>query len=377
MSDQRDADFSNLLDQIYDCVLQPERWDRVLASLCHELAMFQGVIGYYEAMSGRPLLRVQHGMATEWFDRMPEYGVDMASFWGGPQRILGYPLGEVIVHSVANPEIDERNNRFAREWCAPQGIVDMAAMTITGDQQGVGTLVFTSGRLIAQHGPDELELLKLLSPHLRRAITISRILDLRAIEADYLRAAIDSVPNGIVLVDRERRILYANTAAEAIIRGNDAFRVTDGMMAMRRESLDEALRDAVTRIADGSALSEKGAGIPAEGATGARCIVHVLPLAFGDLKRAVDQRAVAAIFLSIDRGAGARPTDLLRIRYDLTPSELRVCELVADGLTPAEIAARIGVAASTVRTHLHNIFAKTGSRRQAEIVRIMALLQRE
>jgi DNA-binding CsgD family transcriptional regulator len=53
----------------------------------------------------------------------------------------------------------------------------------------------------------------------------------------------------------------------------------------------------------------------------------------------------------------------------LTPAELGVLTLLLDGKTPSEIAATRGVAISTVRTHLKRLFAKTGTRRQADLVR--------
>lgn len=53
----------------------------------------------------------------------------------------------------------------------------------------------------------------------------------------------------------------------------------------------------------------------------------------------------------------------------LTPAELGVLTLLLDGETPSEIAATRGVAISTVRTQLKRLFAKTGTRRQADLVR--------
>lgn len=44
----------------------------------------------------------------------------------------------------------------------------------------------------------------------------------------------------------------------------------------------------------------------------------------------------------------------------LTRSELRVCVLVSRGLNPKAVADEIGVSATTVRTHLRNIYSKTG-----------------
>lgn len=46
--------------------------------------------------------------------------------------------------------------------------------------------------------------------------------------------------------------------------------------------------------------------------------------------------------------------------YRLTRAEARVCKSLADGLKPGEITERLGCSMATVRTHLRNIYSKTG-----------------
>lgn len=52
----------------------------------------------------------------------------------------------------------------------------------------------------------------------------------------------------------------------------------------------------------------------------------------------------------------------------LTPKERQVLAFLADGLTNAGIANELGVAPSTVKTHLKNIYAKLGVKRRGHAV---------
>ena len=58
--------------------------------------------------------------------------------------------------------------------------------------------------------------------------------------------------------------------------------------------------------------------------------------------------------------------------YDLTPTELRVLlAIVREGGVP-RTARALGIAASTVKTHLQRVFGKTGSARQCDLVKLLA-----
>ena len=68
------------------------------------------------------------------------------------------------------------------------------------------------------------------------------------------------------------------------------------------------------------------------------------------------------------------PAILLRRLYGLTKAEAQVALLAmrGEGLTP--IAEELSVSLTTVKTHLRHIFDKTGIHRQAELVRLLILL---
>jgi DNA-binding CsgD family transcriptional regulator len=59
--------------------------------------------------------------------------------------------------------------------------------------------------------------------------------------------------------------------------------------------------------------------------------------------------------------------------HGLTRAEARVATRLAEGMTVAEIARDLDVGIETIRSHLKQAFAKTGSGRQAELVRVVLL----
>jgi DNA-binding CsgD family transcriptional regulator len=59
--------------------------------------------------------------------------------------------------------------------------------------------------------------------------------------------------------------------------------------------------------------------------------------------------------------------------YGLTRAEQRLLRVLFDGISLPEAARCLGVARTTARTHLQRLFEKTGTRRQADLLRTIAL----
>ena len=64
----------------------------------------------------------------------------------------------------------------------------------------------------------------------------------------------------------------------------------------------------------------------------------------------------------------SEPIDLLRCHFGLTPAEARLALHLVAGETLRSAAVKLGISYETARTCLKNIFNKTGTCRQAELV---------
>ncbi len=57
--------------------------------------------------------------------------------------------------------------------------------------------------------------------------------------------------------------------------------------------------------------------------------------------------------------------------YGLTAAEMRMAEALSAGDTVREAAEKLGIRVATARNHLNHALAKTGARRQVELVRLL------
>ena len=86
---------------------------------------------------------------------------------------------------------------------------------------------------------------------------------------------------------------------------------------------------------------------------------------------------VPAMVMAFVTDAAARTpltSDALAELFALTPTEARVARRLASGLRPDEIAEDMGIAPTTIAFHMRNIFGKTGTHRQADLVALLLSL---
>jgi DNA-binding CsgD family transcriptional regulator len=64
-------------------------------------------------------------------------------------------------------------------------------------------------------------------------------------------------------------------------------------------------------------------------------------------------------------------SEVISKAFKLTPTELRVLLAIVEVGGVPEVAAALGVADTTIRTHVARLFEKTGTARQADLVKLV------
>ncbi|MBR0723879.1 helix-turn-helix transcriptional regulator [Bradyrhizobium manausense] len=365
--------FSDLIGAIYDCVIAPEQWTRVLNEIRTEFGFATAILSACSLTNRTIGVNAAAGTAPvqTLAQYSIEYAADIVELWGGAERIRRYPLGEPIIRSQAVPEEVILGNRYYREWARPRGLSDAVGVALVREKTIIGNAMF------AQHESDgaieEIQIsgLRVLAPHIRRAVTISNLFDMKTVEAATFAATVEALTVGVVLVDEDAKIVHANAAADAMLTANDPILVRQGRIAVQSTATTTSLHQAIAQAAkDEAALGQKGIGIPILRPSGDPLVIHVMPLRRGSVRARLAQRATAALFVASASGPPQMSHVALNQLYDLTPAEIRIFELICEGHTRDAISDLLGVSVATVKTHLLHVFEKTGCRRQVDLVRL-------
>ena len=364
---------SALIGAIYDCAVAPDRWEATLQDIRTELCFATAVLAVNPLPAGELTIFATSGIAPEWLGRMWGYGEETIELWGGAARVSQFPLDEPIVQSQVTDRATWNDNPWITEWGYPQGLWDAVGFAFARDPTMIGNLTFGRHRTAGEVGDAEMTALRLIAPHVRRAIAISHLLEVKTVEALTFASALETLTAGVVLVDEQLGIVHANDAAGAMLRARDPIRSQQGRLALANAVASKALETAVEVAARNEMdLGRRGIGIPLRRADGAPCLAHVMPLRVGQIRPGLARRATATVFVAPAASPPRMPADALALLYDLTPAESRIFELIVDGQVPSDIAVVLGIAPSTVKTHLLRVFDKTGCSRQAELVKLAA-----
>lgn len=264
---------------------------------------------------------------------------------------------------------------FYRDYLIPHGGRYLASTKLIDDARSF--VHFGTVRGVGQPPLDDEEIacLARICRHLWHAFMIHRGLVSRPSEIRLGVELLDRLAQPVALVGRERELRYANLACERLFAELGEPLAVDGPLPLFAPGEPALL---------GTVLAELLGPRSVAGVTGrARRVLRLAP-ADGQPLVAIcsvlEPAAVMSAFggdplalLMFHRPGRARHIDPVVVAeaFGLTPAEARVAVLLANGLNAEQIAAQRNASLLTVRTQIRSILAKTGARRQPELVRML------
>jgi DNA-binding CsgD family transcriptional regulator len=359
---------TRLAGNIYDAGLEPQRWPDVLTEVSH----FVG---------GDACLLVIDSDCGTTGSVCHAFGIDggnlrlyreiyvardpTTTLFRDPERI------ESILDLVSPSSFYETD--FFREWFRPQGWIDAASAVL--DKATTGSAYFSVMRGPVRGGVDDemRQSMRLIVPHLRRAVAVERAMMLGRTKAATFADILNNLSAGIFLVDAEGGIVHANAAGCALQHTGDFLRAARRRLIANDGKADQRLREIFAAAGRGEiAGTDKRIAMALTAPSGEHYVAEILPLAAGESRNAGINPAVAALFVRKAEMDTRSPLDLVANAYNLTPAELRVLLAIVDVGGVPNVARTLGIADTTVKTHLNHLFEKTGASRQADLVKLVA-----
>lgn len=362
-------DLSSTIESLYDAAVEPARWTEALEKSTRFVQGCGANLFWQDAATNEAITFHSWGCDSEYEQLYFEKYASLNPFF---PALAFVEIGKAVAAEDLIPHEEFRQTRFFKEWVAPQGLIDVLGVNL---ERTATTTAFFSVRRSEENGiVDEgaRRRCALIAPHMRRAVSVGKVVQNANSTKGMLQAALEQVAAAVVFVSANGRAVFANQAAETMLRSKQVLVTRRGIVGAANASADKQLREALAAASRGdSALGLKGIDIPLVDAEGRDYIANVLSIVSEGRRVHDANTAVAALFVREITLVSPTPLEAAARRYGLTPSELRVLAAVLEAGRITDIADRLGVSKATVKTHLNHLMAKTGARRQTDLIRMV------
>ncbi|MBF0632512.1 MAG: hypothetical protein HQL89_16240 [Magnetococcales bacterium] len=317
------------------------------------------------------------GYEPQWSHADQEHFKDLDPYPEAIQRVA--PTRMVICEQYL-PKNDLLKGEYYNDFLRPQGKFHCMGGHILKQPTHFIQLGFQRGPDARGYDEKDLRALHLLEPHLRRVLTqIQQLTELKK-QARIHEQISDMMPQGIIVFDQHLKPVFINRAAETILAGDSGLKLTPQGIAApipaESKQLQTMLRQGL-QLATGAGLLEKNS-LQLTHALWDRPPLYavVIPLR-PDRQNTVYTTPIPSVLLflsTLHQPTSSTSEMLLKNLFGLTTAEAHLAQTLTLGSDLEEIAHTKGCTLHTVRNQLKAVFAKTGTRRQAELVRLLLSL---
>lgn len=362
------AELSAVIGDIYDAAIDPALWREALGRICDFVGGSSAALYWHDSAT----------QSSEVLHLCNEDPVYTRLYFEkylplNPMFPAGTFIDEGVVSSDSDvmPRAELIKTRFYKEWLAPQGIWGALSVNL---EKGIARASMIAVRISVPLTGEMRRRLGLLVPHLQRAVKIGRLFDQKSTAERALTKTLDHVEAAVFLVGARGQIVFANDMAKKLLGEG-------GPVTSDRNILQAALPAANRTLASIFRAAEKGdasvgvrgVALRLTGKSQEPWFAHVLPLTSGRRQQAADSSAaVAAVFVRRTLPNALSPLEEIAKQYKLSAGEVRVFDAILKVNGVKAVAELLGLSQSTVKTHLQNVFWKTRTKRQIDLVKLVA-----
>jgi DNA-binding CsgD family transcriptional regulator len=366
-----EASIEALIDQIYEAALDPGSWPAVLEALSAALGSVACCLSVEHPTDSKVGMMFPHGGDPEAMLLFRDHYFRADPWLQSPMPAPGYTrFGPLSEREMIRTE-------FFNDWMHPQGFLPSPGLVLTLhsllDGEDYSGLYLCARRGSRPVDGTARKLCGLLAPHLRHAVSVTRLATALQTERRRSQDMFDRLPVAAALVNARGRVVWLNEPCRRLTAEADGIAIgRDGLEAAlpaETRQLRRSIAGALQTAQDAS--STAGDVIFLSRPSGRRSLsALVFPIPPG-AKQGFDSDPCVGVFVSDPERRVELPVDTLRRLYALTPAEARLTVLLARGTRLQAAADELGIRINTARHHLKQVFTKTRTGTQAALIHLL------
>ena len=362
---------SQVLDALYRGAADSAEFERALLLVSDRLRCCSSVLISLDAQTPGASLVLSAG---QFDDSASRHYAELAPLDPAPSTFTRLARGKAsTTDRMLTPE-QLRDGVFLNEFYRPRGFVETLGGHLQSENAQFALVGFHRGKDRPAFDDGEITFLERLMPHISRALALRREFIGMQTTLGMLQGALENHGGAVLLLDPSGTALFANGAMRALARRNDGlsldrrgYPVPANIEARRR--LDAMVGAAINGGPGGTLSIPRPPGLRPYA-------VLVAPAAEPFLHASGDRRARTGALLIVHD-----PEDSVRAESEILKETLGLsngaAKLVAALATDDDLksyAEREGITIHTARFHLRAALARTGTRTQTQLVRLVVRL---
>ena len=363
------AQLGALIESVYDASIDGSRWPGFLSQLAQQLDGVLPTLFVHDARAHSGALSINVGYEAGTV-RAYQQHFAARNLWLRSGSHLLTP-GSVRTSHMMCPRRTLLASEWYSEYCKPLRISQGIGATIHQDSMLTSNVAIFAGEDRADFGGKEIALIKALMPHMQRALKIHMHVAAADLRRCEFAQAMEPLAVGVILVSKDARVIFANGTAQRLLNHRDGL-MTDrnGLGAVQlREAA--ALRALIARTAARIGHPQCGGGLIVSRPHGRRALQLLVSPIRPQQSAHLGERAVAAIYVTDPEQMLEKPEEIFMHLYGLSPAEAKVTAVIVRGRSGRQAADELNLSYNTVKSHLKSIFAKTGTARQGDLIRLI------
>lgn len=256
------------------------------------------------------------------------------------------------------------------EWFAPQAFHGVMAAPVIGRLSLSGVVVAFNSKRRGDFEQDDLDDLADFAPHLGRAVALRFEREQLLADLSAAKRFLDDNRRGVLLLDAELRVLYANDVAQALLEKGDGLKLRNHRLSAQGRAGDGALRE-LLRPAASVAASGPQTPVVVNRTDRRPLLLRITPIAPSDRNGLLPRTAWLVKIIDPETPPMPDP-DVLQRLFSLTAMEARIVSAMVPPRSESQVAAELRLAKNTIRWHLHNAYHKLGVKGRDQLMFLLA-----
>lgn len=371
------ASLSRLVDAGYAAGLGQASWTDYADQASQLLGCRAAFFHFRDATDPQRSFRVSGGLGEEFAREMAAADVEGEEdlYWRTMSRA---PAGTVHLADDIVPRERQHDLPLYRRLSAPWNLEYHLMGVVNHDPQHLAVFSLARSARDTPFRPEDKPLFgSIVLSHLRRSLDLGRWVGNLADTNAIFEALCNEAPYGLLVADGQGRLLMSNRKADRMLVEGDGLGIARGGGLEAHDPAAHARLQASLAAVNGSSgdslrpppvpvLVPRRSGRPPY-------YVVVTPLGMRSMLQARPGRATCAYVIHDEQpSVWTTLSPAFIAAYDLSRSEVRLCDALLGGRTLPEAAELLAISRNTAKTHLARIFDKTGVRSQNALMRLLA-----